>query len=274
MADRSGYVYLFVGVEGRCKIGFSKNPERRLRDFHAAGLFELRLAVSWRSDLARLIEVRAHKELAARKIAGEWFAIPEDVAKATVDRLHSLAERGELTPVTAPKRAPLTPADRTALAKRRSDLSIQKRQAAIRERLSLIKREWALGQTRTSTLLQQAGVSYAAARRELGPRRKYQARSQETLFPGRPRINVTANAEKTRAQAGCARIADKWKSGAGRTADLLEEAGVSKNTAILYLGKRPGASSGVRPPGGRRVRRSTWKGPEFPVSDPRSQMVR
>lgn len=254
-ATQRAYVYLFATSTGPCKIGISKNPEARLRSFRRSGHFDLRMEAVWDAEFARTLELAAHRELAASRIAGEWFAVPVDAARETVGRLHKAMEAGELRPSV---RVPGHPTARDVVAKKGSAASIESRQVAIRKRLDGIKLEWLRGVTRTSTLLHQADVSYGVARRELGPRRKYSRHQQPQLFE-RTRCNTGAQTEKARTQAACKCIADRWKSGTGTTPDLLREAGVSRNTALLYLGKRPPRDGNP----GKRRRRSTWIGPAF-----------
>jgi hypothetical protein len=128
-------------------------------------------------------------------------------------------------------------------------------------RLERIREEWLGSKSRTEDLLQTAQVSYEVAKRILGPRKRYRKRQLRLLAE---RDDRRTNAEKARAVASCQTISDRWKSGIGRTEDLLAEAGISRNTAKLYLGKRP---KGVKRH--RRNRRSNWLGPAFQDQDER-----
>lgn len=264
-ANAEGYLYLFSSPYGRCKIGISKNPERRLRVFHEAGLFELKIEATWHSKLARTLENNVHKSLAESRVAGEWFAVPAEVAVSVINSIHSRVESGEIQPSRYFKKKHgigglADPSPPEMVAKTGNAASIRSRQRAIRSRLSAIQQDWVAGSIPTKVLLDKVGVSYASARNALGPRRRYIRHEQASFFEKQPRTYARAETEKARTQSACRLIADEWKAGIRPTHELLQQAGVSRNTALLYLGKRPSASVLGR----KRNRRSTWIGPAFP----------
>jgi hypothetical protein len=78
----AGYVYIVQDktVTKYCKIGRTRNPERRLRDFEVKLPFELELLWLIPTDDANGLETRLHRQYAKKRIGGECFALtPADI---------------------------------------------------------------------------------------------------------------------------------------------------------------------------------------------------
>jgi len=69
---RCGFVYCIRNdAAGAVKIGFSKNPMRRIKQLQTASPSRLRLVGMLES--AQAFETALHEEYAHRRISGEWF---------------------------------------------------------------------------------------------------------------------------------------------------------------------------------------------------------
>ena len=78
---RIGHVYLFGKRDGLYKIGFSVNPEQRLRAMPDGGK-GLRVVATIPSANARSLEKRMHEVYGVRRVHGEWFSLSKsDVSK-------------------------------------------------------------------------------------------------------------------------------------------------------------------------------------------------
>lgn len=88
----SGYVYFMVhgGSDntgaGMTKIGWARNPARRLKELQVGNPYRLRLEAVFAGS--SLVENRVHRTLAPWRVRGEWFALAEfpDVAAEFVER--------------------------------------------------------------------------------------------------------------------------------------------------------------------------------------------
>jgi hypothetical protein len=68
------YVYLIKSLEsGYYKIGFSKNPIRRLRTLQTGNSSKLKLIETYQSDYANMIEKTLQRRYKYCKKEGEWF---------------------------------------------------------------------------------------------------------------------------------------------------------------------------------------------------------
>lgn len=87
--DKSGYVYLFE-CGGRYKIGYSKDPNRRLKELDNR---PFKLNPITRSNELRNaydIEQELHQHLEKYKINGEWYQLEDKLVQAIKDFLDSL----------------------------------------------------------------------------------------------------------------------------------------------------------------------------------------
>jgi T5orf172 domain len=82
------YIYV-IAAASRTKIGISRSAVVRLENLQAWTPETLRLAwtVSGPRHLIREIEAACHNELAAQRVAGEWFSVSPDEAIAVVKRV-------------------------------------------------------------------------------------------------------------------------------------------------------------------------------------------
>ena len=98
-----GYIYVLeaVGV-GRYKIGKTLNARQRLTRHSTSSPVELRtvLVAMVTADILGQVETNIHNDLAAYRVKGEWFSLPEDVVRDLRTILAGAAQR--------PKRPPLS----------------------------------------------------------------------------------------------------------------------------------------------------------------------
>lgn len=85
-------MYLYVisdSLNESCKIGFSGDPERRLKKLQTGNSSELLLihTVEVPPEQVKDFETQIHNELRIYKIRGEWFKIKPDFAKSMLDWL-------------------------------------------------------------------------------------------------------------------------------------------------------------------------------------------
>jgi hypothetical protein len=76
------FVYLIqdVDVTSYCKIGRTKNPERRLSTFEVKLPFKFEILAIIETANARGLETSLHRRYADRRVSGEWFALtPDDI---------------------------------------------------------------------------------------------------------------------------------------------------------------------------------------------------
>lgn len=68
------YIYA-IGTETRQKIGFSKNPQARLKQLQTGNAEQLVLHhyIEVQDDRTRLLERFLHKDIGYKKLKGEWF---------------------------------------------------------------------------------------------------------------------------------------------------------------------------------------------------------
>lgn len=88
-----GYVY-FVKPKhlgGPIKIGYAKDPGKRLADLQVGSFHELEILAAVESDDAAALERRLHKKLKNFWHRGEWFAGAPEVYRAIMelDGLHT-----------------------------------------------------------------------------------------------------------------------------------------------------------------------------------------
>lgn len=81
-SDRSGFVYVIQDGAGLCKIGRTRNLDKRIRALSTASSSELRLVAYWQCDDAAEHEATKHEFWSDCRVRGEWFRIPDDVLAA------------------------------------------------------------------------------------------------------------------------------------------------------------------------------------------------
>lgn len=82
------YLYAILNEQtGYIKLGYSINPDQRLRELQTANSGVLRIIhqARIREDRARLIEQRLHLELNHHRVRGEWFNLTESKAQGMID---------------------------------------------------------------------------------------------------------------------------------------------------------------------------------------------
>lgn len=69
------YLYAIGNNTNRQKIGFSKNPQKRLIELQTGNSDQLYLhhKIECDADNIRKLEKRVHQELSYKKLKGEWF---------------------------------------------------------------------------------------------------------------------------------------------------------------------------------------------------------
>lgn len=72
---------------GYIKLGYSANPEHRLRELQTGSSGALRIVhtARIREDRARIVEQQLHRELNHHRVRGEWFDLTENRARGMID---------------------------------------------------------------------------------------------------------------------------------------------------------------------------------------------
>ena len=83
-------MYLYAiqdSTSGYVKLGYSANPEQRLRELQTGNSGALRLVhvARIREDRARPVEQQLHRELKHLQVRGEWFDLTENRAQGMID---------------------------------------------------------------------------------------------------------------------------------------------------------------------------------------------
>lgn len=84
------YLYVIGPNNGsRVKLGFSKNPEQRLKTLQTAQPEKLLLHYKekFTEQQIRLYERTLHRELAHHRLSGEWFALTPEEATLHIKHL-------------------------------------------------------------------------------------------------------------------------------------------------------------------------------------------
>ena len=107
----TGKVY-FIAAPGRIKIGYTRQPERRLRDLQNADMEQLTtLAVI---EGTRKTERALHERLIHERLKGEWFVDCENVRRAMAEAISGKFADMETT-VAAPTDESPDPIERPEL---------------------------------------------------------------------------------------------------------------------------------------------------------------
>jgi mRNA-degrading endonuclease RelE of RelBE toxin-antitoxin system len=75
---KAGFVYVVRGERGAYKIGYSVDPNNRIRTFGVKLPFEVKYEVLIKTDDMRDLEAELHDRFAEKTINGEWFALDAD----------------------------------------------------------------------------------------------------------------------------------------------------------------------------------------------------
>lgn len=83
---KPSYIYVIAASsEGPVKIGFSKEPEKRLRQLQTGHSEPLHLFYKEEvNDAARLMEKAVHDTIGYKRARGEWFNVTADDAIAEI----------------------------------------------------------------------------------------------------------------------------------------------------------------------------------------------
>lgn len=79
MATRDWYGYVYLLQCGtQFKIGFSKHPRKRVRQFRTGSPHDVYLLHTLKAPHYRNVEKQLHREFAAKRGSGEWFHLDAD----------------------------------------------------------------------------------------------------------------------------------------------------------------------------------------------------
>jgi len=82
------YLYAIQDTQsGYIKLGYSADPEQRLRELQTgnSGALQLVHRARIREDRARIVEQQLHRDLNHLRVRGEWFNITETRAQGMID---------------------------------------------------------------------------------------------------------------------------------------------------------------------------------------------
>ena len=90
----NGYVY-FIRCQDRVKIGFSKDPHKRLTKINADAPYPCELIGA--ADAALHAEDEIHRQFSSARVHSEWFSFTDEIARfvARVNVLKPLAGSGK-----------------------------------------------------------------------------------------------------------------------------------------------------------------------------------
>lgn len=80
------YIYIISSTNGRIKIGYSKNPLKRLKSLQTGNDCKLTLEYMQEVSLnkVKLIEQKVHNSMRYLRKSGEWFEMDLETAKAEI----------------------------------------------------------------------------------------------------------------------------------------------------------------------------------------------
>lgn len=92
------YVYLMSNTHGHTKIGHSSDPESRLRELMVGSSKAIEIECEWpmSREMARRVELQAHRLLEGFRVRGEWFDLPIWAAEMFMVALLEFQEDGDL----------------------------------------------------------------------------------------------------------------------------------------------------------------------------------
>lgn len=70
------YIYA-IGTDTKQKIGFSKNPEKRMGQLQTGNseVLSIHATIEVKPENAALLEKHLHKDIAYKRLKGEWFSL-------------------------------------------------------------------------------------------------------------------------------------------------------------------------------------------------------
>lgn len=75
-----GYIYLIQSASGHCKIGLSKNVEKRFKTLAQTSPVKLELVHSFYADDMTTTEKMLHELFSSKRVKNEWFELsPDDI---------------------------------------------------------------------------------------------------------------------------------------------------------------------------------------------------
>lgn len=78
--EKPGWIYFLRGPDNLFKIGKSKKyPTKRIAEYSPLLPFETEIAFGWQAFNIDQAEILTHKALAAYRLRGEWFRLPDEV---------------------------------------------------------------------------------------------------------------------------------------------------------------------------------------------------
>lgn len=95
------FIYI-IGCSGFIKIGFAKNPEKRLASLQTGSPAELILHASFETEHPKIHEKMIHRRFRRFRVRGEWFDVPLEKAMEVTEsvtqekpRQHRKKKRGK-----------------------------------------------------------------------------------------------------------------------------------------------------------------------------------
>ncbi|MFW6002023.1 MAG: GIY-YIG nuclease family protein [archaeon] len=81
------FIYIIGNTGSQQKIGFAKNPERRLKALQTGNAQKLFLhyTIEVPEEKVKILEKKIHHEISHKRIKGEWFNINPAEAKLILD---------------------------------------------------------------------------------------------------------------------------------------------------------------------------------------------
>lgn len=76
--ERESYLYVIRDSEGKRKLGFSKNPDVRVKQLQTGNSLELTVEYRLPIRVRNRAERNLHSLFPADRVRGEWFKIPEE----------------------------------------------------------------------------------------------------------------------------------------------------------------------------------------------------
>lgn len=77
-SKRAGYVYLAHADTGHYKIGYSVDPQNRIKHFDTQMPVKVEIVHTIQTDDMRRLEKKLHERFESQRVTGEWFDLGED----------------------------------------------------------------------------------------------------------------------------------------------------------------------------------------------------
>lgn len=85
-------IYLIRAYDGKCKIGITKNIDKRIRQLQTGNPEILTIQSQYLSEIASKIESVLHRMYRHKKISGEWFSLDIDDEVNFIDNCRKIEE--------------------------------------------------------------------------------------------------------------------------------------------------------------------------------------